>query len=401
MRLLATAARGCSTFVADECRRLGLKVDKVRDDGVQVQGGWRELGRALVGLRTADRVLIHLGSSAAADGDELYEGARALDWARWLDATTTISVFATGPLPETSRDAVRPLRSHMYAGQRVKDAIVDALRHEHGRRPDVDPRDADARIAVRFSGARCGIFLDASGASLNRRGYRFASVKAPVGETLAASILMDAGYNGRTPLFDPLCGSGTLAIEAAMIAAHLAPGAERSFAVERWPLVREAAREALDGAREKARDRRRSLDPRDVAPIHASDHDPAAVDATRQNLKAAGLDRIVRVSVAEAVDLRAPNGAHIVCNPPYGERIGDDVLALYRSLGEAWSQQRGSRLTILDGHDGFVDAFGQPIERTTLFQSGRIPVRVHHIRLGAQPQPVVESTEQTNTGDAA
>ncbi len=392
MRLLATAGFHVAPLLAAECKRLGLHIAKQRDDGVELRGRWRELARALVGLRVADRLLIHLGSSGCGDADLLYEGVTALPGLDWIDATTSISVFATGPLPEADPANRRAIRSHVFGSQRIKDGVVDVLRERYGRRPDVDPRDADVRIIARFHGERVGLFLDASGAPLSRRGYRNSQVEAPLAETLAAAVVMDAGYKGKRAFHDPMCGSGTLAIEAGMVAARLAPGAERSFAVERWPLVRKVARAALDPVRERARDRRRGLRPGDVPTIVASDTDPAAVAATRNNVRAAGLARFVRVELADATTVASPADAYIIANPPYGERIGDDVLDLYARLGSHWGALDPRRISVLDGHEGFVDALGLPVARTTELRSGRLDVRLRH--LGEPPAAEAEPEDK-------
>ncbi len=383
MRLLVTANEGTSQLVADECSALDLRVGKVRWDGVELTGGFANVAKLLVWLRVGERVLVHLHTFDCRDARDLYEGTREAKWLEWVDSSATVGVVATGKLPG-DRKSPHALRTHVFAAQKVKDALVDELRGAFGHRPDIELRDPDVQVIVRFFGNRCSLFLDASGAPLHRRGYRFTGVEAPVSETLAAAILADTGFARGDRLVDPMCGSGTIAIEAAMIHAGLAPGAERAFGIERWPVRRREVRKALDRVRKDARARRRALKRPKDRPILASDIDPQAVAATRQNARTAGVEGLMRIVEADARELKAPAArTHITTNVPWGERIGEELEALYGDMGKRVASFDGCRLAVLSGHEGFVDAFGLRPDRTTELRNGRLDVRLHHYDIGA------------------
>jgi putative N6-adenine-specific DNA methylase len=267
--------------------------------------------RACLHSRVAVRVLLELGRFPAPSAEALYEGARALAWADWLDDRTTLAVDAT-----VSSSA---LAHSGYAALKVKDAVVDLLRERLGRRPDVDVRDPDVRIALHLAADRATLSLDLAGAPLHRRGYRSATTPAPLKETLAAAVLALGRVDPALPFVDPMAGSGTLAIEHALAARRLAPGLGRSFGFQRWPAYRGALQSAFDRMREEAR---AAALPRAPAPILARDLHPRAVEALRRNVEAAGVAGDVEVERGDARELRPrfPQGT-LCTNPPYGERL--------------------------------------------------------------------------------
>ncbi len=206
-----------------------------------------------------------------------------------------------------------------FAALKIKDGIVDRLRREHGARPDVDTHNPNIRIHAHFAQGRCQLYLDSSGNSLHERGYRVAQTPATMKEALAAAILLMSGYDGSKPLVDPMCGSGTLAIEAALIAMRIAPGLFRQdFSCHHWP--------DFDGALwtrvvDEVRAKQLKEPP---APIFASDIHPPVLDAVAANAKSAGVLSHIRMSVADASQLAPPVGPPglMILNPPYGERLG-------------------------------------------------------------------------------
>lgn len=384
MRILVTASEGSAEIVGRECEALGLDVYKVRRDAVEMTADSEQLATALVWLRTGERVLVHLHSFECNDATTLYAGALEVPWNHWLDPSVSIAVTTTGKLPPPPRDSKKPLRTHVFASQVIKDAIVDRVREQHGIRPDVVPRDPDVRVVARIFGDRCGLFLDATGSPLNWRGYRHTSVKAPLTETAAAAFLHDAGYTGSRALVDPMCGSGTIAIEAGMMAAGIAPGGERAFGIERWPLVPDKFHRALERVRQKARNIRRAANKQPRTMVQGFDVDPEAVTAARTNAKMAGVGGWVHFDVADIADLQPPAaGTLVATNPPYGERIGDDVVELYKTMGAVLGNCKGCDLAILDGHDSFPDAFGLAPERTSRMRNGQLKILLHHWRVEA------------------
>jgi putative N6-adenine-specific DNA methylase len=314
--------------------------------------------RACLWSRVAMRILMPLGSFPANDEQELYEGARTIRWQDHLTVKTTFAVEATGTTPA--------LRHTHYTGLRIKDAIVDVLRDALGARPDVDARDPAVRVVAHLSRGSCDLSLDLAGDALFKRGYRLAPTKASLKETLAAAVLLSAGYDGALPLVDPMCGSGTIALEAALIAHGRAPGLGRHFAVERWPAYDATLASRLEALREEARVTGRA----DAPPIVARDRDPEAVAATLENARRLGLP--VRAEEGDARELRPfDSGGWIVTNPPYGERLAPgrkNLKSFFWQLGQSWRGFAGHRIAVLAGGPEFESAFGlRPASRRKLW----------------------------------
>lgn len=345
----ATASSGTEDLLASELRGLGARSVQPGRGVVRFDGDIELALRGCLWLRTAMRVLQPIASFPAIDGDALYAGVRAIDWTAHLDPSRTFAVDATGTTDE--------LRHTHFTALKVKDAIVDALRDKTGRRPNVDARDPDLRVVVHLGRGRCEVSLDLSGEPLFKRGWRYDPAKASMKETLAASMLLAIGYNGKAPLLDPLCGAGTIAIEAATIAMRRAPGIGRSFAVERWPSFDASLRSKLA----KLRDEARAGELRDHPEILASDRDPEAVAATQANVSRAQ----VKVGVRERDAREAEPFEHpgwIVCNPPYGERLEGggrkQLKTFFWQLGQRWRTFGGHQIAVLSGGPEFESAFG-------------------------------------------
>ena len=372
MHWTAPCARGTTDLAAAECRSLGLRLTGERLDAVTFEGDWPDAARALVHLRIPSRLILDLASFDARSADELYDGMSNIAWEQWLDARATFAVFASGDLTDG-------LRTHVFVALRTKDAIADRLTRRHGRRPDVAREDPDVRVVVRGRRGHWHVGLDVAHPPLHERGFRVAQTEAPLKETLAATVAMAAGWRpDHGPLIDPMCGSGTLIIEAVNLALGLAPGCTRRFSCERWPHHGARCHALLDAERARAVAHARRLF---AAPppmrVEASDLDPNAVLATRKNLAAAGLIDLVTVSTADARTRPLPIATTLLCNPPYGERMGgEDVVSLYRDLGIAW--RRGDRLRawVLDGHEQFAATFGHAPAATRPLRNGRLAVNL-------------------------
>jgi 23S rRNA (guanine2445-N2)-methyltransferase / 23S rRNA (guanine2069-N7)-methyltransferase len=385
MRVLATASAGTQRLLASECGDLGLRPRRVPAHGVELDLDWDGVARALVHLRIAQRVLIFLHQFPCDGSLSLYDGARAVDWRRWIDGKQTLAIAATGRLPGRARGGA--LKTHVFANQRVKDAICDQLRDATGLRPSVDLDNPDVRVVARFSGDGCSLWLDPGGDALHRRGYRAHAGGAPLRETLAAAVVRASGWSGEAPLLDPMCGSGTLLIEAASAALGLAPGRDRAFAATRWrhdgaelgPLLRAEQRAAQDAAANAlASPRAAALDVRGV------DVDAGLLQVARKNAELAGLGAVVRFSSGDATAMAAPKpGTVLVCNPPYGERLGgDDVERLYTAMGARWRSFEGCEAHIVDGHSGFAQAFGLPWTDELTLSNGDLTVLLRRYELG-------------------
>jgi putative N6-adenine-specific DNA methylase len=319
--------------LAGELRELGATSVAAGRGMVSFSGDLGTIYSANLCLRTAARVLVPVARGQVRDRQQLYQLAAAGEWDQLFGSDHSLAVEVAG--------RCRAFRNTQFAAQVVKDAVVDDLRRKRGRRPDVDRDEPDVLLHVHLSDGATSLSIDSSGEPLGHRGYRPRGGPAPLAEHIAAGILLIAGYDGSLPLLDPMCGTGTFAVEAALIASRTAPGLRRGFAFERWPfhdrqLFEERCRE-LNHLRETP-----------PAPIVARDRDERAVQATRRNLSAAWMDRYVTVARRDALDLELPwvGPGTIVCNPPYGRRLGDvnRLRRLYRRLGDQL-KRRGTGTT--------------------------------------------------------
>ena len=286
--------------------------------------------RAALWTRIGMHVLMQIGRAELTCGNDLYDAVRRLPLEDWFDADATIAVH--------SRISDAQFRDSRFVGQKAKDAIVDAMRDRYGRRPNVEPKDPDIGVTIHVQGTAGRFYLDLAGESLHKRGYRVRSVDAPAKENVAAALVRFSGWNRKKPLQDPTCGSGTIAIEAALMALDAAPGLDRAMGFERWPPFArfEAEWKALVA---EARERRK---PKLRGAIIASDSDREAVNATKANCAAAGLRNSVIVRQADARETEPLlGGGTFVLNPPYGERIGGTDEKMVRFNEELAEQLLG------------------------------------------------------------
>ena len=353
MELFAVCPPGLEPILEREVRDLGLAA-RAAAGGVETRGDPRLLN---LRLRTASRVLLRLGEVRATSFADLVRKASALPFERYLRPGEAVALRVTCRKSRLYHSGAVAQRLREAMGQRLgKDAPEAA--------PGDEEDDAPTQLLVaRFDHDVCTVSVDTSGALLHRRGYRLATSRAPLRETLAAAVLLGAEYDPSEPLLDPLCGSGTIALEAALIARRRAPGIARSFAFERWPGHDEAAWTAM-------RDRARGEElPRAPAAIHASDVDAAAVRAARDNAARAG---VVEDLVVEERDLGSARseGGLIATNPPYGVRVGGDIGHLHRDLNEL-ARRSGSRLAAL-----VADARDLPGRVVFRTQNGGLAVRL-------------------------
>lgn len=317
MQLFATCAKALEPLVAAELRALGAAEVVETRAGVSFAGTLETAYRACLWSRVASRVLLPLATVAADDDRALYDGVRTIGWREHVGPDDTIAVDAPA------------------IALRIKDAIVDQIRDETGRRPSVDTEAPDVRVNAHLHAGRATLSIDLSGQSLHRRGWRAHGVDAPLKENLAAAILTLAGWPRRTgdgePLCDPMCGSGTLPIEAALIAAEVAPGLGRErFGFSRWRGHDAALWQRLV---DEARARRKPI----ASKIYGFDRDPRAVEIARGNARRAGVAAAIDLRVVALADAAPPDDARgaVVLNPPYGERLGETLALgpLYEQIG--------------------------------------------------------------------
>jgi putative N6-adenine-specific DNA methylase len=363
--LVATCSRGLEEVLAGELVGLGYPDVTPGRGMVSWLGDDRAVVRSNLWLRSAARVLVSLTEGAAGGRGELYELASAVAWEELIAPRQTVVVDVAGKGSGFASGA--------FAALTVKDALVDRIRARRGERPDIDRRDADVRVHLHLGGEHAAIALDSTGEPLAHRGYRPRGGPAPLSETLAAGMLMIAGYDGSRPLLDPMCGTGTIAIEAALLATRTAPGLLRRFACERWNFV--PAR-LLRDERAAARELRRPA----PQPVVASDHDRRAVAATRHNAAAAAVAEAVRVERRDLSEL-APHGpgSVIVTNPPYGVRLGDVVAlrGLYRAIGDALkTRAAGCTAWLLVGDRELAGEVGLRPQRRVVLFNGPIECRL-------------------------
>lgn len=326
--LFATVALGVEELTAGELQRLGASDIQVVRGGVSFGGDRRILYRSLLRLRTASRVLVQLGSFPCASPQELYDGIRALPWTELLTPAMTLAVDCT------LRDSAIT-HSH-FAALKAKDAIVDLLRDATGSRPNIETKSPDLRANLHIAKNRATVSLDASGAPLDRRGWRLDRNDAPLRETLAAAIMLHTGWDGSVPLLDPMCGSGTLLLEGAAMALGQPAGGGREFGLMRWRDFDRRLWERL--LQEEQAAAASSL----TVPVLGYDRDPKAIIACRENARRAGLEYAISFD-RRPFEETEPCGHQgvLVMNPPYGVRMGDkaELEALYRKIGEVFKRR--------------------------------------------------------------
>jgi len=309
MYFFAPAAKGTEPALRDELRELSFRGVRADRGGVHFEGDWDEGYRACLWSRIAQRVLTPVSSFEARNEREYYDAVRAIDLSRALGEKQTLLVSSSSRNSRISHT--------QYLSQLTKDAIVDRIRDRSGRRPSVDRRDPDVHVFVHLSRDFATLYLDLAGEPLHRRGYRDPNAEAPLRETLAAAVVRYSGWDRKTPLCDPLCGSGTLLIEAALAAWNVAPGLGRQrFGFERWAGFDAAGKARMAELRGNAAALRRRAAP----PISGSDASPAALDAARASARRAKLDLELSLCALRDFELPVTPGT-LVTNPPYGHRL--------------------------------------------------------------------------------
>jgi putative N6-adenine-specific DNA methylase len=300
--------------------------------------------------RVAMRVLLEVSAFQASDADQLYSETREVDWTDFVGRGMTLAVHAT------TQDNLN-LRHSGFSALKVKDAIVDMLRDRSGRRPDVNVNDPDVSVVLHVRDSDARLCVDLAGEPLHRRGYRVAMVEAPLKESLAAAVLTLGGVVTDRPFIDPMAGSGTLAIEHALMARNIAPGLRRRFSFERWATPDQ--RKIWESLQRTARENIRANAP---CPILARDVDSSAIAAARKNAEAAGVLPDISFEVADIASLARQEPPGTLCtNPPYGERLesaasGAEVELLYATMARAFDAMAGWRAVCLSGNPVFAKA---------------------------------------------
>ncbi len=362
MQLIATCKLGLESVVAMELRALQINVDEVLDARVLFSGDEAALCRALLWLRAAERVLLVIGSFPAKTFDELFEGVKALPWKQYLQRDSNIHV--------NGKSAKSTLFSVSDCQSITKKAIVESLRQSY--RTQLLPETGDEVIVeVGLLRDTATLALDACGAGLSRRGYRTWNVAAPLAESLAAGILLLSRFRSGVPLIDPMCGSGTFPIEAAMIAQRRAPGLSREFAAEAWHFLSPGA---FSRAREEAQD---AIDPSPVD-IEGSDIDAHSIELCKRHAKKAGV--MLRWAVRPLHELpEASDEGLIAVNPPYGERLLNkkDAQRLYQDMRAVFSRLPGYKQAIITADREFERFYGRRADKRRKLTNGGLPCTLY------------------------
>ena len=357
--MLAKTFKGLEHVLANELIELGANNVQIERRAVSFTGDKRMLYTANFCLRTASRILAPIATFKAKKTDDIYEQVKLLNWAQYMTAKTTFQIDAT-----VYSDLFRHSQFITY---RVKDAIVDWWMEHGGVRPSVQLTNPDLYLNVHIAGDLVTLSLDSSGESLHKRGYRVANTQAPINEALAAGMLLLAGWKGQSDFYDPMCGSGTLLIEAALIARNIAPGIYRKgFAFEKWADFDADLFEDIysDDSREREF----------MHKIYGSDAGFYAVQAATKNVQSANLQRDIEVKQIRVQELRLADqtteGALVMMNPPYGERLSQDkdVLRLYQDMGTALKHQfSGATAWIISSNEDALKCVGlRPAKRVRL-----------------------------------
>ena len=358
-KLCVPCLLGLEGPISDELKRLDMKNVAAENGRVYFDGDESSVARANIALRIGERVLIEVGRFDAKTFDQLFESVKALPWENYIPKD--------GAFPVKGYCLSSTLMSVPDCQKIIKKAIVERLKlHYH-----VDWfRETGSVYQIQFSVMKdnTSVCIDTSGDGLHKRGYRPAHNAAPLKETMAAALVTLSRYRGREDFCDPFCGSGTIPIEAALIARNIAPGINRSFTAEKWPAV---PGKFWAAAREEAR----SKEFHGEYNIVGADIDPSAIKIARENAERAGVADCIRFEVADAMQFdRKTERGIIVTNPPYGERIMEKQEAeeLYRGFGKAWAGTENWKLYLLSSHTEFERTFGAQADKKRKLYNGMI-----------------------------
>ena len=359
----ATVARGLEPWVVQELEQLGAADVRPGFCGASFKGDRTLLYRINLWARLPFRILLHLGEFNCADGDDLFRGVQRIDWSQYLTPEQTLAVTATGK--------TTALNHTHFTSLQVKNAIVKQQMDRLGYRSDVDTHEPDVRVNVHLRNNRATVSLDSSGDSLHRRGYRPAVGAAPLKESLASALIQMSGWQPEQAFFDPLCGSGTLPLEAGLRSLQVAPGLFRErFGFETWlDFDEDLWDDMLDQAEDQQQENLAAF-------VGGSDRNPQVIEAAYSNAQKCGIEHLVNFQACELADVEAPTDSGILmCNPPYGERLGrdTDLGAFYKLLGNVLKQRfKGWTAYVLSGNKALSSNIGLKSASRTEVYNGSI-----------------------------
>ncbi|MDO9514926.1 MAG: class I SAM-dependent RNA methyltransferase, partial [Syntrophales bacterium] len=364
--ILVTCSKGVAPFLSEEIAALGLSVRSELPAGIETYGSLEDAMRLNLHVRTGQKVLYLLETFTAGHPDDLYKKMTEIPWEEYFPRNGYICVTSSVDNPS--------IKDTRFANLRGKDAVVDRFYKKFESRPNSGPKRDQSVIFIYWKAERCSVYLDTSGESLSRRGYRMIPLAAPMQETLAAAVVLASRWNSEENFINPMCGSGTLAIEAALIAMGKDPGAMRNnygfmhiqgFSRPQW--------REMKGLAEK---RKKTTPGR----IIATDRDPRAVEAARSNAEAAGVSHLIEFEVCDFSDTPIPEGTGVVVlNPAYGERLGEisELEGTYREIGDYFKQRcSGYRGYIFTGNRELAKQVGLRAKTKTPFYNSNIECRL-------------------------
>lgn len=373
LQYFATCPRGLEVLLSEELKAQQARNVQITDGGVSFMGDLAVCYRANLHSRLATRILMQVGRGKYATEDDLYQAAYKLNWPNLFDVKHDFMVKVTG--------VKCPLKSLEFATLRIKDAVCDKFRQAVGSRPYIDTKTPAVRIHAYLTADAYTYYIDSSGAALYQRGNRRASIEAPLRENLAAGILQLSGWRAGQPLLDPMCGSGTFLLEAAMMALNIAPGLKRDFGFEKLKNFESDTWKKIKNAAVKA------AKPTTFQQLYGSDMDIRAVRAAKQNLEEAGLIDTVKLAQTNFTEQNPPaQSGVLVTNPPYGVRIGEDeeLALLYPKMGEVLKRKFAGWNTYFLTNDLRLPKLMRltPSKRTPLF-NGPLECRLFEIKMVA------------------
>ncbi|MFA5385724.1 MAG: class I SAM-dependent RNA methyltransferase [Eubacteriales bacterium] len=360
--LIATATFGLEALVAQEVKDLGYNRVTVENGKVTFSADWGAICRANLWLRTADRVRLKVGEFKATTFDELFEQTKALPWPELIPGDAEF--------PVDGKSVKSTLFSVSDCQAIAKKAVVESMKRKYKKEwfPEKGPL---YKIEVALLNDTATLTIDTSGAGLHKRGYRELASQAPLKETLAAALIILSRWRPDTVLMDPFCGSGTIPIEAALIGQNIAPGMNRKFVSENWPTI---PGELWRQARKETRDLACHNRPLDII---GTDMDNKVIKLARQNANEAGLKELIHFQRLPVADVRSSKKyGKIICNPPYGERLGEqrEVEQLYREMGQVFGRLDTWSFYILSAHPQFEKLYGRPATKKRKLYNGNIKV---------------------------
>lgn len=362
IQLIATSTFGLEAVVKREVEQLGYKEITVENGKITFSCDESGVPRTNLWLRTADRVLLKMGEFKALSFEELFQGTKALPWDEWITEDGEFTV--------TGKSVNSKLYSVPDCQAIVKKAVVEKLKEKY--KTDWF-KESGPKFTIQVSILKdiATLTIDTSGDGLHKRGYRVKNVEAPIKETLAAAIVSLSYWNSSRVLLDPFCGSGTIPIEAAMMGRNIAPGLQRSFASEKWPRIgdtlwKKARKEAF-----------KEINQNTDINIYASDINPKAVEAAKENAYEAGVDDCISFDVKDMSNIDISNDyGVIICNPPYGERLGEKKEAedLYKKMGKIFKELDTWSIYVITSNEDFEQLYGKKADKKRKLYNGRIKV---------------------------